>query len=388
MKLIIYITIVLSLCGLQLQAGEAKAPHNKPTIEEHITQLSQEINRITTRNNDKREVLYTLLAKANQGLKKSITTDQKLYWLLEKDKLKQQQQQLRLSELSDISKVRYIKGLEIIKILYEKTLALDHHFASVTTFNEINAMANPNTYPEFEGIKEIMSTKNNKKKGFNLTDILGDNIYASVAHSLITLFNAEGTSKDQKEDRLREIECVLDFTLRMHNDLNTIYFETAFLQKSNESIMDNLQQLFLDYTKPIQYKVSLKECRNSDDWYTVHDQLENYLDELNLALNNESEQYKAHKMQVNLDFPIDQLLQFITSYNSFIDQGGKFYEKFGIMLNSYEHEQQCASKLPIEYKKLQENINVAIAKFNTAYKPVEINGSKMKEVLYGLNEYD
>lgn len=389
MKLIIYISIILSLCGVQsVMAHELEFIDNKPTIEEHIDQLSLEIQRIASSYNKERKIISLNITKANKGLVKSITTDQKLYWLLEKDKLKQQQQQLRLSELSDISKVRYIKGLEIIKILYEKTLALDHHFASVTTFNEINAMANPNTYPEFEGIKEMMGTKNNKKKGFNLTSILGDNIYASVAHSLITLFNAEDSSKDQKEDRLREIECVLDFTLRMHNDLNTIYFETAFLQKSNESIISNLQQLFLDYTKPIEYKVPLQTCRDSDDWYTVHDQLENYLSALNIALNDESQQYKAHKMQVNLDFPIDQLLQFITTYNSFIDQGGKFYEKFGIMLNSYEHEQQCSSKLPIEYKKLQENINIAISKFNTAYKPVEINGSKMKEVLYGLNEYD
>ena len=41
-----------------------------------------------------------------------------------------------------------------------------------------------------------------------------------------------------------------------------------------------------------------------------------------------------------------------------------------------------------EYNKLKENISISIEKFNTAYKPVEINGSKMKEILYGINEYD
>jgi len=58
------------------------------------------------------------------------------------------------------------------------------------------------------------------------------------------------------------------------------------------------------------------------------------------------------------------------------------------MLESYENEQQCATKIPLEYKKLKENIVVSIEKFNTAYKPVEINGSKMKEILYGINEYE
>ncbi|WP_299127567.1 hypothetical protein [uncultured Winogradskyella sp.] len=45
-------------------------------------------------------------------------------------------------------------------------------------------------------------------------------------------------------------------------------------------------------------------------------------------------------------------------------------------------------KIPLEYGKLKESVNIAIEKFNTAYKPVEINGSKMKEILYGINEYN
>ena len=93
-------------------------------------------------------------------------------------------------------------------------------------------------------------------------------------------------------------------------------------------------------------------------------------------------------MQINLEFPIDRLLQFITQYNTFIDQGGKFYEKFGIMLDSYENAEQCSDKIPVEYQNLKANIAVAIEKFNTAYKPIEINGSKMKEILYGINEYE
>lgn len=89
-----------------------------------------------------------------------------------------------------------------------------------------------------------------------------------------------------------------------------------------------------------------------------------------------------------MEFPIDRLLQFITQYNNFIDQGEKFYEKFKIILNSYENEKQCETKLPQEYKKLKSDIDIAIQKFNTAYKPVEVNGTKMKEILYGLNEFE
>jgi hypothetical protein len=237
-------------------------------------------------------------------------------------------------------------------------------------------------------MKDDMTSKQDKREGFNLTNILGNNIYTSVVHTVVSLFSNSNASKTEKEASLKEVECILDFTLRMHNDLNTIFFETSFLQKSNDNVIKELEQLFVDYTKPIKYKTPLKECRNSDDWDEVRENLKKYLNELDKAIKDESQRYRAHKMQINLEFPIDRLLQFITIYNGHIDQGGKFYEKFGIMLNSYENEQQCATKIPAEYKKLKESIAISIEKFNTAYKPVEINGSKMKQILYGINEFD
>jgi hypothetical protein len=57
--------------------------------------------------------------------------------------------------------------------------------------------------------------------------------------------------KKEKEESLKEIECVLHFTLRMQNNFNTLYFNTAFLQKSNTNVSLGLQQLFADYTQPI-----------------------------------------------------------------------------------------------------------------------------------------
>jgi hypothetical protein len=219
-----------------------------------------------------------------------------------------------------------------------------------------------------------------------MTSILGNNVYASVVDTFVGLFNSNASGKE-KEVELKKVECILDFTLRMNNDLNNIYFETAFLEKSNDKIMLDLEQLFVDYTKPIKYHTALKQCRNNDDWDAVRENLSTFLENLDTAI-AENKDTKVLRMQINLNFPIDRLLQFITQYNNFIDQGGKFYEKFKIILNSYENEQQCSSSLPPAYTKLKVDIDVAIAKFNTAYKPVEINGSKMKEVLYGINEYD
>lgn len=308
--------------------------------------------------------------------------EQKLNLLIRKDMLKDSLAIFKLENESDISKIRYLKGLQIIRILYDKTLSLDHHFSSVRTFSEINKMANPNQYPEFDKLKELVSAKKDKKLGFDLTAILGTNTLISVINTFSNLLVAN-LSKEEKEKELSNIECILDFTLRMQNDLNTIYFETSFLQKSNEKIKDDIEILFKEYTKPIGYTNTLDNCRANDDW-----------DSLTLKMNDYLSKQKTfqgpmlQKMIINMEFPVDRLIQFIGQYNNFIDLGGKFYEKFKIILNSYENEKQCETKLPLEYKKLKSDIDIAIEKFNKAYKPVEINGSKMKELLYGLNEFE
>ncbi|MBF6607138.1 MAG: hypothetical protein ITG00_00175 [Flavobacterium sp.] len=243
-------------------------------------------------------------------------------------------------------------------------------------------MSNPNQYPEYGKLKEIVAAKRDKKLSFDLTTVLTSNTIVTVVQTLNTMLSSN-MSREEKEKELATVECIMDFTLRMQNDLNTIYFETAFLHASNNKMKDEIELLFKDYTKPIKYDSSLESCRSNDDWETISGKINVYLENVKAA--SGSQQYK---LQVNLEFSIDRLLQYIILYNSFIDQGGKFYEKFKIILNSYENEKQCETKLPPEYQKLKADIDIAIQKFNVAYKPVEVNGTKMKEILYGLNEFE
>ena len=63
-------------------------------------------------------------------------------------------------------KTRYKKGVEIIKIIYEKLLALDHHFTGMQTYQNVMLLSNPTTYPDFQKAKSVMEGK--MKKGFSL----------------------------------------------------------------------------------------------------------------------------------------------------------------------------------------------------------------------------
>jgi hypothetical protein len=347
-----------------------------------VEEMLVEINVIQKNYNNEYVLLYYKLLEINKSLISEISLDKKVNLLIKKDLVKSEIENLKTDVNTDISKIRYIKGMQIMKILYEKVLSLDHHFASVRTFSEVNKISNPNQYPEFEKVKELVKKKKDKKAGFDLTSILGTNPYISIVSTFANLL-VSGLSKEEKDVELQKIDCILDFTMRMQNDLNTIYFETAYLQSSNQTIKNNLETLFKDYTKPINYTIGLKECRNDDDWDNVSFRLNSYVEQM-----KKTPPQKQLKMQIDLEFPIDRLIQFVTQYNNFINEGGKFYQKFSTILNSYENEKQCESKLPIEYKKMKDDINVAIEKFNVAYKPVEINGSKMKEILYGINEFD
>ena len=375
------IIYILALFCMAVNTYAFSAPEKKET-DDVIAEMIIEIKIINEKYADKLCGKEQELDYINESLQNAFTTEQKVDLLIMKDHVKDQIKKLTQENSTEVSKVRYLKGLQIIRILYEKVLSLDHHFASVRTMSEINKMSNPNQYPEYGKLKELVAAKKDKKFAIDLTSVLGSNTVVSLVQTFTNMIGSSLT-KEEKEKELANVECILDFTLRMQNDLNTIYFETAFLQTSNNKVKEDIETLFRDYTKPIGYMPSLETCRTGDDWESVGSKMDEYLAKVKTTTG--ATQYK---MQVNMEFPIDRLLQFITQYNNFIDQGGKFYEKFKIILNSYENQKQCESKLPMEYAKLKADIDVAIQKFNVAYKPVEVNGSKMKEILYGLNEFE
>lgn len=374
---IISFIFFLSLWSVTIFANETDADINLVMSEMH-----QEIKIVSDKYQKHYSEKRIAIEKLTQQLKSATTLEDKVALLIQKDNLREEIVKLKDAEMKDLSKIRYLKGVQIIRLLYEKILSLDHHFASVRTFSEINKLSNPNQYPEYEKLKDLIKTKKDKKAGIDLTSVLGTNTIVSVVQTFSNMM-VSSLSKEEKEKEMANIECILDFTLRMQNDLNTIYFETAYLQSSNEKIKQDLETLFIDYTKPIGYTSTLQTCRTSDDWDNVKDKTNAYLSTL-----KDKSGAALYTSQVNIVFPIDRLLQYITQYNSFIDQGGKFYEKFKIILNSYENQKQCETKLPMEYKKLKDDIDTAIIKFNVAYKPIEVNGTKMKEILYGINEFE
>lgn len=233
--------VVAFLFSSFVYAHQADNPNEE--IDTILQELKEELTTVFVHYSNLKQAVYTDIGTIKTALSKEIDLEKKVNLLIQKEALKDKIAFLETSEKANINKIRYLKGLSIIKILYEKVLALDHHFSSIATFNEINKISNPNNYQEFAQVKSLLNKKRPKKNSFNLTGLLGQNMYTSAIDMVVNLFISEA-STEEKNTELQKIECIMDFTLRMNNDLNTIYFETAFLQKSNDKVMLDLEQLF------------------------------------------------------------------------------------------------------------------------------------------------
>jgi len=282
------------------------------------------------------------------------------------------------------SKFRYKKGVEILKMLHEKILALDHHFTTLNTFHEIQELSNPNSYPEFIKIKENLKESTAQKSSVPLPLILDSSPIVALGFSVVSSIFGEN-NKEERERDLEEISCLLDFTVEMHSDLKLIFYETSYLMASNEDLKEECYQLFKDYTKVIDYNLSLTECRNLDDWDKVYEQLDTLIVNLDGMIGTSTQLDRKQFIQKlnNLEFSIDRLLAFVDNYEDFIKQAEHYYQKFQTILSSYQNKETCFDSLPKEYHTLDLKIQTSIDKFKNTYNVKELQGSKLRDLLYG-----
>ena len=279
------------------------------------------------------------------------------------------------NELQRIS-LRYSKGIDIIRLLYEKMLSLDYHFASANTYQNLNDLSNPASYAEYRRNRNMILDKLNKKQGVKLPPVLESNLYVSAAHTLI---NAAMSMKGKRSEELTEIACIIDFTLRMHGDLKTIYFEIGYLQQVNTDLKTLAEQLFVDYAAVVAYNKSLDDCREADDWGVLDEARRTYTHEALEALESgDAEQYK-----INMQFALDRVRTFIDDYVRFISQCNEYYRKFDTIVNNYENEERCTNDLSDQYTTLKRDIKKTLDRFNNAYDLAELRGTKLKVLLYG-----
>jgi hypothetical protein len=290
----------------------------------------------------------------------------------------------KVYELSNL-RIRYKKGIDLIRILYEKTLDLEHHFQDLKTHDDIAKLSNPMQFPDFVTNLNVLKTKLDKRHQVQLPSFLLSNPYITGAYTLITSLIGGG-EKDLKdrEETLKRMNCILDFTARMTSDLKIIYFETEYLKARNEELKINCEKLFAEYTSAVGYRITIKECRDNDLWDELANRIANAAEQTETELRT---QYRTNpnfepKRLVDLQFSIERLVDFINEYSSLVNQCNSYYSKFYNIIKSYEGN-DCTGQLPVEFSQLSREIKNALDKFNNAYILPDLKGSRLKDLLYG-----
>ena len=383
MKKIIF--IVFALLGV----GAIKA--NPPTARDSFLFIANEIkaetDKIQAEHNLKLQNLYQAMAQNQQTLTyKELKGEYDAAYLQAlslKIHFKEMEEEMAAESQFNVTKTRYRKGVELIKMVYEKVLALDHHFAALQTYQNIAQMSNPNAYPEFQNAKTILDKKSKQSSNpLQLPAILATNPYIAVANMVVG-FVVSNTGNKDKDTEIEKIACIMDFTVRMNADLSIINHETGFLRSTNTSLKDESAALFDEYVKVIGYTTPIDRCRKSDDWDKVYEMLDVYVAEMEAQLKKAPSDKSVYKKQINLEFSVERLLDYINKYSAFVSQGEKYYQKFKGIVSTYENQTACAGKLPKQFSDLQKDIDISIEKFNTSYNISELKGSKLKDLLYG-----
>ncbi len=303
--------------------------------------------------------------------------------LLEKLRLMEQLDLLETQSDLTMLKIRYRKGVDLIRVIYEKILGLDHHFTGLHTYQYISSLSNPHSYPEFEKAKETLGQHQNRRYTMRLPALLETNPLVAGTFTLVSMLLGEN-GQEAKEEEAGKIACILDFTVRMNGELNTIRNETEFLKNANQLLKADCQRLFSEYAKAAGYLVPLEECRKNDDWEALFTGLETKMEAIeNGLVGDEGPVLSLSRELVNIEFATQRVADFIGRYSDFIGQGRQYYQKFDGIMATYQHEDACRSQLPRSFDDLRGDISSTIAKFQNTYDLPEIQGSRLKDLMYG-----
>jgi hypothetical protein len=377
----------------------------KPFIKTAESELAQLQRAFLNETEPLRIRLYEVCTSLNNPRNRVAEKGFELLW--EREQLRETLQVMEGEHDLKMLKLRYRKSIEIVKMLYEKVLSMDHHFTSLKAQQTVSNLSNPHNYPEFKETKSMIDDKMKKKFNFQMPALFQTNPYLSAAFTVVGMVTSLGEGNNtEKKENMQKLSCILDFTVRMHNDLNVIYYETGYLRDANLTLKKECEMLFAECSRQVGYSIPLTSCRDSDDWERLYGMLDNYvakaLGETAGTANNTNNNQQNYGMQnnngvgnsasnpkmvgkatVNLQFSIDRVTQFIEKYGNFVGQGAEYYKKFSKIADSYENEKLCTDAIPGQFKQLKTDIDQTLDKFNSAYRMPEVQGSKLKDMLYG-----
>lgn len=337
---------------------------------------------------EKQRVLKTRLAAVESTIAHTAGRKRRKYRVALEEKLALLEALADVETQMDVSqlRIRYRKGIDLIRLMYEKILGLDHHFTGLHTYQHINVLSNPHNYPSFQKTADLIKQNKNKKYHMQLPALLESNPFIAATFTMVSVLMGENNAKE-KEAEMESIACILDFTVRMNADLNTIRNETAYLKNANQQLKKDCEKLFEEYTKSVGYLVHLEDTRTNDDWGALSNKLDDSLREIESEFTVKgSLTVNTTRLLVDMEFATQRVIDFISRYSQFIGEGTQYYQKFDNIVTTYEHEKTCGDDIPRQFGEMKSDIRSTIEKFRNTYDLPELQGSRLKDLMYGVVE--
>jgi hypothetical protein len=227
---------------------------------------------------------------------------------------------------------RYRKGISLMRTLYEKLLALDHHFSGANT-----------DWNWQRPVRAIASTG-------DLTPLQGEN---------------------QREE-------LVELMYRQ------VYREMMYLRIRNESLLQDCKHLFVQYTSVVDYHTNLELTRGTDNWEALEAQIDLLEQNWGQAFDKDpNSQWRKH---IDIEFSVDRVLDFLNRYLDHVRDCRMHFqalEKWAIQERQYH---SVDPHLQEDWKWLERQVRQALLRFESAYALPEIEGSRLKDLLYGFSD--
>lgn len=292
--------------------------------------------------------------------------------------------QVKIEEISveekrkeiELVKVRYEAGLLVIKDMIEFLKTIKSQFSGLDFQQSYLTLANPNTYPSYKAnvayLKERLM-----KKGMSLPDIEMGNALINTVYSIT---RAIVSDQDDKDRKILELVCILDFTSEVSADLRIVNYDLEFLKSELDKMIFSFEELFSNYTRIVGYNKTFEDYIIDQNDRLDSEIIPTYFKQLNLKKNGATERELK-----DLKFSLKKVIDAYQEYEIFIRQGLAYYDKFeNIIVNLQPScsESSVILEMTNRYDLMQTKLAKAKTDFENAYRG-KIKQTYIKRLIEG-----
>lgn len=342
---------------------------------EELKEYDQQIVDIQARFEVKQSELIEEIERLDQELD-ALSSNQLEERIQTLEKKQSSIEQLRKNEQEkeiELYRTKYQAGVLVIKDIIESLQKLKSQYAAVAFNDAYRDLSDPNHYPQYVQNMEYLKKKL-VKRGLSLPEVDMMNPILNAAYGVTRAIVSGQPDKNQKA---RELNCILDFTLMASQELNIVKYDLIYLQYSIDKLLRDSEELFRSYTRVVDYDKDFdRYIRDPND--QLAEKMEGYFHQI-----NGSDLSTVEKEVQTIKYQLQKVMDGYIKYELFISQNTAYYEKFELIINEIDpscEDPATDAYIQEKYKVVKERLSQAKNSFINAFSKT-IKQSYLKELI-------